>query len=419
MIGVKNQRSEIRRGIIMASEPAKVLIVDDSLTNRLVLDNYVKALGHQPVMAMDGVAALEQVRKEPPDLVLLDIIMPKMDGYEVLSDLKGDPATRDIPVIMISGIDEMESVVRCIQQGAEDYLPRPINTTLLKARAGASLEKKRLRDEEKRKTLELAQALEQLKEATARIRAEVEHIAAIQRALLPLKLPAIQGLEIATSYETFDEAGGDLYDFIPIGGQPGSQGDPAAPWGILVADASGHGPAAAVLTAMVNTLVRSYPGKPSGPAEVLSHLNRHLSAKSLEGSFVTAFFGILDPTTRQLVYALAGHDPPLRKTLQGGAIERFPEVDGLPLGVLDDADFAEQTMQLQGGDILYLFTDGITEASSPTGVQFGLKGIKSCLGAPQSSAQDVIQQILAGLHAHENGTRPHDDQTMVALRVQA
>src|SRR6516165_3441894 len=169
----------------MAAEIPKVLIVDDSLTNRLVLDNYVNALGYKPVMAVDGVEALEQIGKESPDLVLLDIIMPRMDGYEVLSKLKSDEATRDIPVIMISGIDEMESVVRCIQQGAEDYLPRPINTTLLRARAGASLEKKRLRDEEKRATAALAQALEQLQAANKVIEHEVQLIARIQQALLP------------------------------------------------------------------------------------------------------------------------------------------------------------------------------------------------------------------------------------------
>jgi sigma-B regulation protein RsbU (phosphoserine phosphatase) len=401
----------------MTIEPAKVLIVDDSLTNRLVLDNYIKALGHKPFTAVDGVAALEHIRKDPPDLVLLDIIMPRMDGYEVLSQLKADEATRDIPIIMISGIDEMESVVRCVQQGAEDYLARPINTTLLKARAGASLEKKRLRDEEKRKTVALAKALEQLQEATKVIQGEVEHIAAIQRALLPQKLPAITGLEIATSYETFDKAGGDLYDFIPMGEQPTTgPGDPSGPWGILIADASGHGPAAAVVTAIVNALLRSYPHKPKGPAEVLGHLNRHLSAKSIESSFVTAFFGIYDPISRKIIYALAGHDPPLRKSADG-KIERLPDVDGLPLGVMDDTEFAEQTMQLDPGDILFLFTDGITEASSPTDALFGLKGIQASLAPPAGSARDVIQQILAGLHAHEAGTRPHDDQTMVALRV--
>jgi sigma-B regulation protein RsbU (phosphoserine phosphatase) len=405
----------------MAAEVARVLIVDDSLTNRLVLENYVKALGYQPEAAVDGVAALEHIRRQPPDLVLLDIIMPKMDGYEVLSQLKADAATRDLPVIMISGIDEMESVVRCIQQGAEDYLPRPINTTLLRARAGASLEKKRLRDEEKRKTVALGLALEQLQEATQIIQHEVEHIAAIQRALLPQTLPAIAGLEIAASYATFGQAGGDLYDFIPMGDRPGaSPGDPAGPWGILVADASGHGPAAAVLTAMVNAILRAYPTRPAGPAEVLSHLNRHLVSKALESSFVTAFFGIFDPSTRRLVYALAGHDPPIRKCFpQGGTIERLPETDGMPLGIMDDNDFTEQAVQLAAGEYLFLFTDGISEAASPEGTQFGLKGIMDSLAAPMNAAQEVLDLVNAGLKKHQNGIRPQDDQTMVAIRALA
>jgi sigma-B regulation protein RsbU (phosphoserine phosphatase) len=403
----------------MSTAPARVLIVDDSTTNRLVLQSYVKALGYQSETANDGVAALECIRQRPPDLVLLDIIMPKMDGYEVLSRLKAEETTRDLPVIMISGIDEMDSVVRCIQQGAEDYLPRPINTTLLRARAGASLEKKRLRDEEKRKTVALEQALAQLQEANHKIRQEVERIAAIQRALLPIRLPAIQGVELAASYATFDQAGGDLYDFLPLGAHPLAEpGDPAGPWGILVADASGHGPAAAVLTAMVNAILRAYPSQPRGPEEVLRHLNRHLTAKALESSFVTAFFGIFDPRSRQLVYALAGHDPPLRKAPGAdGMLERLPDGDGLPLGLMEDVAFEERTIQLQPEEILVLYTDGITEAASTQGAMFGTKGVVAQLAGPVQSATEVIDRIQAGLRTHLAEARPHDDQTMVIVRV--
>jgi sigma-B regulation protein RsbU (phosphoserine phosphatase) len=105
----------------------------------------------------------------------------------------------------------------------------------------------------------------------------------------------------------------------------------------------------------------------------------------------------------------------LRK--RADAIERLPEIGGLPLGVLDDADYEQQSTDLLPGDTLFLFTDGITEASGPSGAQFGLKGIQASLAAPVNSAQGVIDHVLAGLHAHEAGTRPHDDQTMVALRV--
>lgn len=171
---------------------------------------------------------------------------------------------------------------------------------------------------------------------------------------------------------------------------------------------------------MVNAILHAYPNRSKGPGEVLGHLNRHLAAKALESSFVTAFFGIFDPQTRQLAYALAGHDAPFRKSAQdGGSIDRLPDADGFPLGLMDDVTFEERAVTLSPGEVLFLFTDGITEATSPTGAMFGVKGILQHLAASTSSADEVIQQIKSGLLAHQAGSQPHDDQTMVALHVKA
>ena len=128
---------------------ATILIVDDMEVNRQVLHDVMLSLGHTPVLAENGLSALESLRQHPPDLVLLDILMPKMDGYEVLIHIKDDDALRDIPVIMISAVDELDSIVRCIEQGADDYLIKPFHPPLLKARIAADLEKKRLRDRAK------------------------------------------------------------------------------------------------------------------------------------------------------------------------------------------------------------------------------------------------------------------------------
>ena len=130
--------------------PASILVVDDNEKNRLLLNEYIIALGHTPLLAENGLSALAQIRKQPPDLVLLDIMMPVMDGYEVLEHLKNDSNLRHLPVIMITAVDEMESVVRCIEKGADDYLTKPFNPTLLNARISACLEKKRLRDQEEK-----------------------------------------------------------------------------------------------------------------------------------------------------------------------------------------------------------------------------------------------------------------------------
>jgi len=127
---------------------SSLLVVDDNSMNRIMLSRYITKLGYQATLAENGRQALDKLQGEPFDLVLLDVQMPEMDGYQVLEHLKADPRLRDIPVIMISAVEELESVVRCIELGAQDYLPKPFNPVLLRARLGASLERKWLRDQE-------------------------------------------------------------------------------------------------------------------------------------------------------------------------------------------------------------------------------------------------------------------------------
>jgi CheY-like chemotaxis protein len=127
---------------------SSLLVVDDHSMNRIMLSRYITKLGYQASLAENGRQALEKLQAEPFDLVLLDVQMPEMDGYEVLEHLKADPRLRDIPVIMISAVEELESVVKCIELGAQDYLPKPFNPVLLRARLTACLERKWLRDQE-------------------------------------------------------------------------------------------------------------------------------------------------------------------------------------------------------------------------------------------------------------------------------
>jgi adenylate cyclase len=133
----------------MVANQGKILIVDDNRMNRMKLSHSVEQQGYIVRLAENGQEALGLLRDEEFDVVLLDIIMPEMDGYQVLERIKGDPDLRDIPVIVISALDEIDSAVRCIEIGAEDYLPKPFNPVLLRARLNASLEKKKLRDLEK------------------------------------------------------------------------------------------------------------------------------------------------------------------------------------------------------------------------------------------------------------------------------
>jgi len=150
----------------MVDASARLLVVDDNKVNRLLLARNLELMGHSVVAAENGRVALEKLRRDPCDLVLLDIEMPEMDGFQVLEQIRGDLALRDVPVIVTSSLEGLDNVVRCIELGAEDYLPKPVNAVLLRARIGASLEKKRLRDQQKElvrrfATTEVAQDLQQ------------------------------------------------------------------------------------------------------------------------------------------------------------------------------------------------------------------------------------------------------------------
>jgi adenylate cyclase len=132
-----------------SAHKADLMVVDDNRVNRLLLARTLEQLGHRVAFAENGRQALELLRNRPVDLVLLDIEMPEMNGYETLEALRADAALRDIPVVMMSSVDEVDSVARCVEMGAEDYLFKPVNVVLLRARVAASLEKKRLRDQQR------------------------------------------------------------------------------------------------------------------------------------------------------------------------------------------------------------------------------------------------------------------------------
>jgi phosphoserine phosphatase RsbU/P len=259
----------------------------------------------------------------------------------------------------------------------------------------------------------------ELNEATRRIQSEVDRMAAIQKALLPSQMPEIPGLEIRASYETFDRVGGDLYDFGALQRLPDNKGyDPQGTWAIIIADASGHGPSAAVVVAMLHTLIHSYPTRPQGPAEILRHANEQFVEKAIESSFITAFLMFYEPSTRRVTYACAGHPPPLLKTAIGpSSVTSLEFEDGIPLGIMSEAIFSEHTFTLEPGQSLILYTDGVTEALSPSGEEFQTHGIVKALESCVGDAACVISSLRAALKRHEAGTRSRDDQAMVAVHA--
>jgi sigma-B regulation protein RsbU (phosphoserine phosphatase) len=249
----------------------------------------------------------------------------------------------------------------------------------------------------------------QLTAALSALDRELQTVGQIQRALLPEHLPDIPGFELATYYMTSARAGGDYYDFFPL---------PGGRWGLFIADVSGHGTPAAVLMAITHALAHARPGTHTPPRELLKFLNDHLvRSYTRNGTFVTAFYAVLDPAARTLVYAAGGHNPP--RLARGNHVIPLDEAGAYPLGIVPIQSFDESTLTLQSGDLLLLYTDGITEAMAP-GVshdEFGVERLDAILRASEKgSAAECLHRIRTNLAAFTANAAPADDQTLVAVR---
>ncbi len=269
-------------------------------------------------------------------------------------------------------------------------------------------------------TVRHVQTARQLQQANDRIHAEMERIGAIQRALLPAKLPDIPGVSMAASYETFDQAGGDMYLFHEMGTSVHRRGTPDGRWAIVVGDVSGHGPSAAVVMAMIQGLVMSYVDPDRNEVGFFEFINEHLVARSIENSFTTAVAAVLDPRTRRLVYSCAGHPAPiLHRRGDPPSIASLHNVGNLPLGIMPGLEYPVTDLQLEPGDTLVFYTDGITEARAPDGEFFGSDGLARALLESTGSPARLVDHIKEKLHAFQAGQRPQDDQTLLVVRIES
>lgn len=250
---------------------------------------------------------------------------------------------------------------------------------------------------------------QRLAQAYAELDHEMRRVAALQRSLLPEKLPQIPTLDIAAWYKTAARAGGDYYDFFDIGD---------GRWGLWLADVSGHGTPAAVMMAMLRTMLHARCNQAADPHDLLRLVNRHLCDQSARygGMFTTAFYGLYDPRNKSLRYCCAGHNPPLlvdRKT----SVMELDEAQTLPLGVEPLCEFPVGQTTLAIGDTLMLYTDGITEASNPGGEFYGRERLLSCVCEDAPNAQHIIDCVTSKLLGFMDSGSQVDDQTLVAMRV--
>ncbi|HEY6290017.1 MAG TPA: SpoIIE family protein phosphatase [Terriglobia bacterium] len=371
-----------------------LLVVDDSPSHIHMVRSILKD-DYKIRIATSGAQALDLARSEPmPDLILLDVMLPDMNGYEVCQGLKANQETRDIPVMFLTLKMEVADEARGFEVGAVDYIHKPFSPPIVKARV--------------RTHLLLREANRKLAQQLSDINNELEMARQVQFAILPSATPKIRGLNIAARYIPMTSVAGDFYDFIVVD---------EAHLGVLIADVSGHGLPSALIASMLQSALAAQSPHAADAARVLRGLNQALVGK-FQSHFVTAAYLFLDLQKGVGNYAGAGHPPLLVWRETPGSVSEVLE-NGLVLGLLDDSAYSSVPVSLEGGDRIVLYTDGIVEATNSSGEELGLSRFKGMLEEKRELSADAFADTMVDgvLRWSEkiSGPSQSDDITLLAI----
>jgi sigma-B regulation protein RsbU (phosphoserine phosphatase) len=371
---------------------SRVLIVDDVKAN---VDVLVQALrdDYKLSVALNGESALRSAEKNPPDLVLLDILMPGLDGYEVCRRLRASPQTREVPVMFLSSLEDVVNKARGFEAGGNDYLTKPFEMLEVKARVHSLLRAKAYSD-----------AVREKMASELRIARE------IQLGILPSDVPARTrgtGLDIHAVLEPAREVGGDLYEVLRTGE------DRVV---VVVGDVSGKGVPAALFMAVTTTLIRAVATEVQRPEEILSRVNDALSTQNPRDMFVTLSCAVFEPRAARVSCASAGHPSPV--LLRDGQAPSLPFPSaGMVAGIMPATEIPSQSLDLRAGDTLVFYTDGVTEAFNAQGEQFGERRLLEHLAkTPGHTAAETVASTLGAVRGHAGDHPQSDDITIVAVR---
>jgi sigma-B regulation protein RsbU (phosphoserine phosphatase) len=380
------------------SGAATILVVDDEPDfELLVTQRFRRSIRSGEFVfhfARDGEAALELLQRVPGiDLVLTDINMPRMDGLTLLLRLpEVDPQLR---AVIISAYGDMANIRTGMNRGAFDFVTKPVDFDDLTVTLKRAVEH-----------IRGVRAALQARDALLAVREELAVAQRMQLAILPQHLPDSPERELRGFMQAAREVGGDFYDFFTL---------PDGRLGLVIADVAGKGMSAALFMAVTRTLLRMVALSGVDPAQCLSTVNALLAVDNPEMMFVTAHYATLDLATGTLEYASAGHPPPLLIGIDG-AVRELPGCDGVVLGVFPTKAYALRRQVLAPDDVLFLYTDGVTEALNPTGEFFGEERLSATVASHRGlRCQDLLAATVREVVAFAGSAPQADDITCLAL----
>ena len=384
--------------------PIKILSVDDEMDLELLLTQYfrrnIRKGEYEFHFAHNGLEALTMLLKDKDyDIILSDINMPEMDGLTLLTKVNEmqNPALK---CIMVSAYGDMGNIRQAMNNGAFDFATKPIDLDDLSQTIEKAVEQ-----------IAYIKTMQQEHSQLESIKGDLAVASEIQQAILPRMFPPFpeeeQQMDIAALMNAAKDVGGDFYDFFRIDDDH---------IGIVIADVSGKGVPAAIFMAVSRTLIRATGIRGVSPAECITYVNHLLTKESVNCMFVTMFYGIYNIRTGEIVYCNAGHNPPyLIKA--SGAVEPLPMPEDVIVGVIDDMEYHETVLQLDKGDMLLMFTDGVNEAMNPQLEEYGDDRLENTLRSlAGSSCQETIDGVKKSVAAFTEGAEQSDDITIQALK---
>jgi serine phosphatase RsbU (regulator of sigma subunit) len=401
-------------------QKVKILLVDDQPNNLLALEAVLTDPKYSLVKAHSGQEALRQLLREDFALILMDVMMPGMDGFETAELIRRRERTRYTPIIFVTAIGRSDAhVARGYSAGAVDYLFKPLVPEILKSKVAAFVELFEKNEEVKRqgellRELErreheskLAAAHKQIDEE--RIRQEIRMAQVIQQRLFPTEQPTCPGLEIWGASFPAEETGGDYFDYMNV---TDNNID------IVIADVSGHGYGPALIMASTRAYLRALAIAHTQLGDVLSIVNRVLAADVGGHHFVTLLLARLDPRSRSLAYTSAGHMPGYIIDDAGKVRSRL-ESTSVPLGIVDEGEFpSAPPVTYRPGDLIFLYTDGVVEATSPDGRMFGIERTLDVIRCTRSQpACEIVKSLEEANRRFAGQGKRVDDFTAIVIKA--
>src|SRR5215831_973486 len=396
------QRPVLSESKVQMSENSRpeILVVDDDGMSRRVLAQLLNAAGYNCRVSKDGSEALDTIHERPPSLLLLDFDMPGPNGAEVLRRLRSDddPAVAQIPAIMLTAHGSEQSEVSCLQAGADDFVTKPVNASVLRARIETQLRLRSMRRQVEQQNDELEKWRRDLERDLAAARLT-------QQSLIPQKPLLLSGWQIATCYHPVIQVGGDIYGWLRM------KDGRVLFW---IADGTGHGAAAALLTTLAKLLFHYGSMDHDSPASLMEGVDNDFRSIFGATSFMTAMCVALDPATGQAQVVGAGH-PPLLVVRRDGTTESIPSV-APPLGLIKRAAFNETAVGLEPGDAFLLYTDGLFRWTKDERHRVTPEQFEKMLDHSAPSADALLKHIVAQTAPKNSAKTAPDDVAAIAVR---